>query len=52
MIGNYLGVNLHINLLKVVQVLFHVAEPTQKAGEILGQLSCAPAATRVGLNMP
>ena len=52
MIGNYLGVNLHNNLLKVVQVLVPVVEPTRKAGEILGQLGCAPAATRVGLNMP
>lgn len=52
MVGNYLGVNLHINLLKAVQVLVHVVEPTKKAGEMLGQLGCAPAATRVGLSVP
>lgn len=46
-VGNYLGVNLHIDLLKVVQALVHVVEPTKKAGEILEQLGCAPAATRV-----
>lgn len=34
--GSYLGVKLHNSLLKVVQVLVPVAEPTQKAGEILG----------------
>lgn len=51
-VGNYLGVNLCNNLLKAVQVLVPVAEPTQKAGVILGQRGCAPAASGVGLNMP
>lgn len=44
MVGNYLEVNLHDSLLKVVQVLVHVVEATH--GEILGQLGCTPAATR------
>lgn len=48
---NYLGVNLHHSL-KVVQVLVNVAEPTQKAGEILVRLGCAPTASRAGINMP
>lgn len=46
MVGNYLEVNLHNSLLKVVQVLVHVGEATRKAWEILGQLGCASAATR------
>lgn len=48
---NYLGVNLHHSV-KVVQVLVNVAEPAQKAGEILGRLGCAPTASRAGINMP
>lgn len=48
---NYLGVNLQHSLLKVVQVLVNVAEPTQKAGEILGWLGCAPTASRA-VGMP
>lgn len=43
---NYLGVDLQHSLLKVVQVLVNVAEPTQKAGEVLGWLGCAPTASR------
>lgn len=44
---SYLGANLEHSLLKVVQVLVNVAEPTQKAGEILG----APTASRA-VGMP